>query len=125
MARYDAVKERYSKIQILGKQALFTPMRLERNTVPVGFYLYEVRHDDDGIGDPVQIARGILVNHWGTILTTEPIDIPEDGYLDIDPEKDWDYLDEDSCLLKDFMKRSVELLEENSTGKEGHESTRV
>ena len=41
----------------------------------------------------------------GTILTTEPIDIPEDGYLDIDPEKDWDYLDEDSCLLKDFMKK--------------------
>lgn len=125
MARYDAMKERYSKIRILGKQALFTSMRLERNTVPAGFYLYEVRHDDDGIGDPVQIARGILVNHWGTILTTEPIDIPEDGYLDIDPEKDWDYLDEDSCSLKDFMKRSVELLEENSTGKEGHESTRV
>lgn len=125
MARYDAMKERYSKIQILGKQALFTSMRLERNTVPAGFYLYEARHDDDGIGDPVQIARGILVNYWGTILTTEPIDIPEDGYLDIDPEKDWDYLDEDSCLLKDFMKRSVELLEENSTGKEGHESTRV
>lgn len=125
MARYNAMKERYSKIQILGKQALFTSMRLERNTVPAGFYLYEVRHDDDGIGDPVQIARGILVNHWGTILTTEPIDIPEDGYLDIDPERDWDYLDEDSCLLKDFMKRHVELLEKNSMGKEEYESTGV
>jgi hypothetical protein len=35
--------------------------------------MYEVRHDDDQQGDPVQIANWIMVNHWGTLITNKPI----------------------------------------------------
>ena len=83
MARYHAMEETYSEIRVLGKPALFHDLRIDRSTVPRGLYLYEVRSDDDGRGDPVQIAKGIMVNHWGTILTREPIKLPADGYLDI------------------------------------------
>ena len=88
MTRYHAMNETYTEIEVLGKPALFHDMRIDRSTVPKGLFLYEVRHDDDGLGDPVQIAKGILVNHYGSILTREPLKLPSDGYLDIDPEKD-------------------------------------
>ena len=43
-----------------------TPNR-DRDTVPQGMYMYEVRHDDDQQGEPVQIANWIMVNHLGNI----------------------------------------------------------
>lgn len=86
MARYDAGKETFEEITVLGKPALFTGIRIDRSTVPEGLFLYEVRHDDEGLGDPVQIARGILVNHFGSIITCEPVSLPPDGYLDLDGE---------------------------------------
>ena len=103
MARYNAMEEQFEEITVLGKPALFTSIRLERGSVPKGLYLYEVRSDDDGCGDPVHIARGILVNHFGSIITREPMKLPPDGYLDIDPEKDWNYAGGDCQTVKEFQ----------------------
>lgn len=105
MARYHAGEEIFSEIMVLGKPALFHGMRIERDSVPKGLYLYEVRHDDDGFGDPVQIAKGIMVNHFGSILTRTPIKLPPDGYLDIDPQKDWDYGGGENLTVKEFMEK--------------------
>lgn len=105
MARYDAGEELFTEIMVLGKPALFHDMRIERDSVPQGLYLYEIRHDDDGFGNPVQIAKGIMVNHFGSILTREPIKLPPDGYLDIDPEKDWDYGSGNTLTAEEFMKK--------------------
>ncbi|MEO2262571.1 LPD28 domain-containing protein [Dorea sp. YH-dor228] len=103
MARYNAMEEQFEEITLLGKPALFTSIRLERDSVPKGLYLYEVRGDDDGCGDPVQIARGILVNHFGSIITREPIKLPPDGYLDIEWEKDWNFAGGDCRTVKEFQ----------------------
>lgn len=89
--RYNAMQETFEEITVLGKPALVSSIRLHRNTIPKGLYMYEVRHDDEGCGEPVQIANQIMVNHFGTIITREPIQLDVNGYLDIDPEKDWDY----------------------------------
>lgn len=105
MARYEAERELFSEIQVLGKPALFHDMRIERSSVPKGLYLYEVRYDDDGFGDPVQIAKGILVNHFGSILTRSPIKLPPGGCLDIDPEKDWDYGEGNSLTVNEFLEK--------------------
>jgi hypothetical protein len=104
MARYNAMKEQYEEIEVLGKSALFSNIRIDRSSVPKGLYLYEIRHDDDNFGNPAQIARGILVNHMGSIITNEPIKLPPDGYLDIDPEKDWNYLG-GNWTVKEFMEK--------------------
>ena len=69
MARYNAMEESYEAVEVLGKSALFTCIRLDRDTVPKGLYLYEVRHDDDGVGDPVHIAQGIRVIPLCPVLT--------------------------------------------------------
>lgn len=105
MARYNAMEETYTEIRVLGKPALFHDMRLDGNTVPKGLYLYEVRHDDEGWGNPAQIAKGILVNHFGSILTREPIKLPPDGCLDIEPEKDWDYCGGDCWTIQEFLEK--------------------
>lgn len=105
MARYNAMEETFTEIEVLGKPALFHDMRIDRNTVPKGLYLYEVRHDDEGWGDPVQLAKGIMVNHFGSIITREQIRLPANGYLDIDPEKDWNYAGGDCRTVKEFQEK--------------------
>ena len=105
MTRYDAMKETFTEVQVLGIPALFHDLRIDRNTVPKGVYLYEVRYDDEGLGDPVQIAKGIMVNHFGSIITREPIRLPSDGYLDIDPEKDCEFCDGDCRTVRAFMEK--------------------
>ena len=83
--KYDAMTEIFDEAEVFGKPALFHVCRIDRSTVPTGYHLYELRHDDDCRGDVVQIARGIMVNHWGSIIVRDEIKLPEDGYLDVDP----------------------------------------
>lgn len=105
MARYDAMKEYYEPVELFGKPVIFNDMRLDSKTIPKGLYLYELRHDDEGGFDPVQIAKGILVNHYGSIISNEPIKLPERGIRDIDPETDWKYSDHGCRTVKDYMEK--------------------
>ena len=81
MARYNAMEETFTEVRVLGKPALFHDLRIDRSTVPKGLYLYEVRHDDEGWGDPVQIAKGIMVNHFGSIIPTCPAEGKRTGTI--------------------------------------------
>ena len=65
--------EKFEDVTVLGHPMLFTCLRVDRDTVPQGMYMYEVRHDDDQQGEPVQIANWIMVNHWGTLISNRPI----------------------------------------------------
>lgn len=105
MERLNAMKENYTEIYVKGKPALFTDMRLDRSTIPEGLYLYEIRHADEDWCDPVQIAQGILVNFFGSILTLEPITLPADGRLDIDSEKEWDFEEGGLYSIKEFIEQ--------------------
>ena len=99
MLRVDAKETCWEKVEVLGREGLFTCLRVDRNTVPEGWYMYEVRHDDECQGEPVEIALWVMVNHWGTLLVKEPFDleksqITNNAYLCIDQEEDWNYLGE-------------------------------
>ena len=87
----NAMTEHYEEITVCGKPALFTNFRIKRDTVPDGLYAYDVRHDDDCRGIPCEIAPFIMVNHWGTIILAEPLELPNDGRRYIDEETDWNY----------------------------------
>lgn len=100
MARFNAMDVTWEKVDVLGKEGLFTCLRVDKTTIPKGWYFYEVRHDDFCYDEPIEIALGVLANHWGTLIMEEPLElIPEpilhNAYLDIDSEKDWAYLGED------------------------------
>ena len=58
-----------------------------------------------GLGEPVEVARGILVNFLGTLLMEEKLELLEnEGYCFID-EGDWEYLGERSYTLEEYRKR--------------------
>jgi hypothetical protein len=98
------MKETFDEVTILGIPALFKSNRIDRSTIPHGYHLYEVRHDNNCQGYAVQIARNIVVNHWGSIITRDEIKLPSDGYLDIEPD-DLNY-DTGVCRsIKGFMKK--------------------
>lgn len=63
---FNAMTEHYEEITVCGKPALFTSIRIKRDTVPDGLYTYDVRHDDECRGIPCEIAPYVMVNHWGT-----------------------------------------------------------
>ena len=103
----DARKERFELVEVFDRPMLFTCLRVDRNTVPKGLYLYEVRNDDDQCGIPVEIGRWIMVNHWGTLLSATPIKLEpnrynNNAYRHIDPENDWNYTGE-LCSAREYM----------------------
>ena len=94
--RKNAKEIKWEKVEVLGKEGLFTDYRVNRDTIPEGYFMYEIRHDDDCQGDPVQIAKWVMVNFWGTLLVKEPFNLEpspmtNNAYLNIDPEEDWNY----------------------------------
>lgn len=98
------MSETFEEVLVCGQPALFFDSRIERNTVPDGLYLYEVRYDDDNIGEPVEIARNILVNYYGCIITNKPIELNERGFLVIDPDNDWNYSCAGDCRsIREFV----------------------
>ena len=80
--RKHASEIAYDECSFLGIPALLTDWRISRSTVPNGVHAYELRHADGNPFDPCQAARGILVNFCGSILTLQPLPIPEGGYPD-------------------------------------------
>lgn len=99
----DAREETFEEVTAFDKPMLFTCLRIDRDTVPKGLYVYEVRHDDDMQGRPVEIAERILVNHWGTLLSNKPIRLfsaPGGRSCRMIGAEDWNYEDVGSTLQK-------------------------
>lgn len=106
--KIDARKEKFEVVTVLGEKMLFSCCRVDRQSVPKGLYLYEVRHSDEDWGEPIQIAEWIRVNHWGTLLTCKPIELEkspviDNSYRDIDSEHDWNY-EGYEITVKEYMK---------------------
>ncbi len=71
-------------------------MRIDRESLPEGLYAYDLRDCDDCSGDPAELRSFVLVNHWGTVITKEPIEGADEGIV-LD-EDDYNYLGEDMTL---------------------------
>lgn len=99
-----ANEERYETVTILGKPALFTSLRIERDSVPEGIQQYEVRHEDDNGMKAAQIGLGIMVNHIGTLLMRDTLPLDANGHLDI-KDDDLVFTDGDIRSLDAYMKQ--------------------
>ena len=98
--RYNAFEADYEEVELFEKPALFSNCRIDRNTVPEGYFMYEIRHDDEGFADPVQIGKSVFVNCFGAVITTEEIPLNSDGFKDMSAD-DLNFIGETS--LKNFM----------------------
>ena len=79
MKRIDAAKERMECAEILGIPGLFTPHRINRDTIPQGMYAYELQRTQDGKSYPSLLACRITTSYFGTVLTASPVPLAENG----------------------------------------------
>lgn len=75
--------ERCEQVTLLGKKALYVEERIHRSSLPQGLYAYDLRGSDYDFTRPVTLEKHVVVNHAGTIITAQPIPLPEQGYIDI------------------------------------------
>ena len=99
MKPINANEADYERFEILGHDALFTCLRIDRKSLPEGLHAYDLRDCDDCSGDPCQLKSHVMVNHWGTVIVKEKIDGADEG-IDLD-KNDYNYLGE-SMTLDEF-----------------------
>ena len=78
--------EKYDLIELFGKPALFTSNMLNKSDIPKGLYLCHVRGDDETTGGFAALEPKVLVNHFGSVITKEPVDFGEKGYIEFTEE---------------------------------------
>ena len=77
----DGIGEKYQQIELFGKPALFSNGRIDRDKLPEGLYVYDLRGSDYDPGLPVTIQEHVVVNHAATVIAAAPIELPEQGFL--------------------------------------------
>ena len=83
-------------------EGYFSNIRVDRRTLPDGWFAYDIRESDEG-GDLATIEESyVMVNHFGTFLTQTKLKLPQEfkfpngnikrwANLGDDPEDDFDY----------------------------------
>ena len=77
----DEIGEKYQQIELFGKPALFSNGRIDRDKLPEGLYVYDLRGSDYDPGMPVTLESHVTVNHAASVITAAPIELPEQGFL--------------------------------------------
>ena len=96
----NARTEEFQHIEVFDKPALFTNGRIARDTVPKGWYCYDIRGSDDDPGELCYMEENVVVNHAGSVLMPEKLAMPKSGRLDVRDELG--FLDEGSMTLREF-----------------------
>ena len=73
--------EKFEEVVVGETPAIFTSLRLDRDELPQGVFAYDIRHADDDGMEAAEIAKFIMVNHMGTIITKEPLELNEHGSI--------------------------------------------
>lgn len=63
------------------RKGYFTNARIDRTTLPAGWYAYDIRHGDNG--NFCTIENYVKVNHAGTFVTNLPIAMNKHGYFSL------------------------------------------
>ena len=90
--------DEYELIELFGQPALFTNNRITDVDIPKGMYCYLFRHGDEG--EFVSIEKRTEVNHAGSVVTREPIDLGEQGYISFTEETSPDFKGEIMSLYE-------------------------
>jgi hypothetical protein len=105
--RYDAAKEQWQPMEINGVTGYFSDLRIDKNTVPAKFHFWELA-DGDSDGTPCRYRKNILVNFFGTFITTDdlPTDESEHNEGCINSDDEWGFMDGDSLTLEEVIEQS-------------------
>lgn len=100
--------EEFEIIEIEGKTALFTNSRMIDADIPKGLHCYHLRHDDDG--DFCTLEKSVAVNHAGSVIVREPIELGENGCISLNNENAPNFTGE-TTFMEDFFTNEEEQYE--------------
>ena len=92
--------EKYQEIELFDKPGLFSNGRIARDNLPEGVYCYDLRGSDYDPGEPVCVEERVVVNHAGSVLLTEPLELAEDGRLMLTEEEGLNFVGGFSTLAQ-------------------------
>lgn len=93
----ELFSENFEILNVNDKEVLFTCLRINRDIIPDGLHAYDIRESDSG-GEFATIEPHVIVNHAGTILSKDAIEMGSDGFVVIE-----DYGFEDSMTLQEWL----------------------
>lgn len=92
--------EKYQEIELFDKPGLFSNGRIARDTLPEGVYCYDLRGSDYDPGDPIYVEDRVGVNHAGSVILAEPLDLSKEGYLRLTEEEGLNFVGGFSTLAQ-------------------------
>lgn len=105
----------YQYLKVLDVEGVFTPLRIQRETLPDGFHKYALREGEEALF--CQVANDVMVNHAGDFITKEPLDLGPDGARSLS-EDDWGFTDQAFQFEQFFgQKRSLDCQIADATSK--------
>ena len=101
----DHTAPRYQLAEIMGQEVLFSNGRCDRESLPDGLYCYDLRQGDSGYAATIEPSAA--VNHFGSILTTQPIEFPEQGYIELNEENGLSFGDGEEMSIFEFVQHTA------------------
>ena len=92
--------EQYQEIELFDKPGLFSNGRIVRDNLPEGVYCYDLRSSDYDPGEPVCVEERVVVNHAGSVLLTDPLELAENGRLMLTEEEGLNFVGGFSTLAQ-------------------------
>lgn len=82
----------YQYMEVLGVEGVFTPVRIQADTLPSGFHKYSLREGEESF--ICSVKEDILVDHAGDFIAKEPLALSK-GEERVLSEEDWGFTDKD------------------------------
>lgn len=101
----DHTAPRYQLAEIMGQEVLFSNGRIDRENLPDGLYCYDLREGDSGYA--AIIEPSVAVNHFGSIITTQPIEFPEQGYIKLNDDNCLHFSDGEEMSIFEFVQHTT------------------
>lgn len=92
--------EEFEVIEIEGQTAMFTNSRMTDADIPKGLHCYHLRHGDDG--NFCALEKIAAVNHAGSVIVKEPIDLGENGCISLNDENSPNFTGE-TMLMEELL----------------------
>ena len=91
--------------ELAGQEVLFTNGRIDREALPEGLYCYELREGDSGYAATIEAS--VRVNHFGSVITTQPIEIPEQGFVELNDDNSLSFGNGGEMTIFEFVQHTA------------------
>lgn len=102
--------EEYEIIEMAGEKALFTNGRITSDDIPKGLNCYHLRQSDEGERFAA-LENIVTVNHGGSVITKEHIELGEKGYISLNEDTEPNFLGE-TTTIKEYFQDNAEISED-------------